>query len=230
MRTSDNRQIRYHPAIIKYCLSIASKSSSAYEQLRLDSKDGTGILQLPSQRTLRRYRNVITPQQGFNPEIVKDLTERTKNFSESERYVSILIDEMKVQEDLVFDKNSGNLVGFVDLGDEIMNESMLVNDLDKLATHVMVFMVKSVKNPLSYSFANFATDGAVCSEIYGLFWKAVEILELSCNLKVVSTVSDGASTNRKFVKMHSNVRYAIITIYIHFIFILSQKTIVFLGG
>ena len=67
--------------------------------------------------------------------------------------------------------------------------------------------IKSVKNPLSYSFANFATDGAVCMETYGLFWKAVEILELSCNLKVVSTVSDGASTNRKFVKMHSNVRY-----------------------
>eukprot|EP00111_Clytia_hemisphaerica_P011761 TCONS_00034542-protein len=109
---------------------------------------------------------------------------------------------MKVQEDLVFDKNSGNLVGFVDFGDAVMNESMLLNDVDKLATHVMVFMVKSVKNPLSYSFANFATDGAVCSEIYGLFWKAVEILELSCNLKVVSTVSDGASTNRKFVKMH----------------------------
>ena len=206
LRTSDDRQIRYHPAIIKYCLSIHAKSSSAYEKLRL-SKDGSGILQLPSQRTLRKYRNYITPQQGFNPQIVKDLAERTKDFSDSERYVGILVDEMKVQEDLVFDKNSGNLIGFIDFGDEIMNETLLFKEADKLATHVMVFMVKSIKNPLSFSFANFATDGAICSQIYGLFWKAVEILEISCNLKVIATVADGASTNRKFVKMHSNVRY-----------------------
>ena len=79
---------------------------------------------------------MITPHQGFNPDIVKDLTERTKNFSDSERYVSILIYEIKVQEDLVFDKNTGNLVGFIDFGDEIMNESMLINDVDKLATHM----------------------------------------------------------------------------------------------
>ena len=204
LRTQDNRQIRYHPAIIKYCLSIAAKSSSVYEQLRLDTKDGTGILQLPSQRTLRKYRNYITPQQGFNPQIIKDLEEKTRNFSDSERYVSILIDEMKVQEDLVFDKNSGKLIGFVDFGDEVLNESMLKSS-DKLATHIMVFIVKSIKNPLSFSFANFATEGAVCSQIYGLFWKAVDILEISCHLKVVATVADGASTNRKFVKMNSNV-------------------------
>ena len=64
LRTKHKSQIRYHPAIIKYCLSIAAKSSSAYEQLRLDSKDGSGVLVLPSQRTLRDYRNYIKPKQG----------------------------------------------------------------------------------------------------------------------------------------------------------------------
>ena len=62
LRTTIKSQIRYHPAIIKYCLSIAAKSSAAYEQLKLDEKDGSGILLLPSQRTLRKYRNYITPQ------------------------------------------------------------------------------------------------------------------------------------------------------------------------
>ena len=35
----------------------------------------------------------------------------------SERFVTILFDEMKVQEDLVRDKYSDELIGFVDLGD-----------------------------------------------------------------------------------------------------------------
>ena len=108
---------------------------------------------------------------------------------------------MKVQEDLVCNKHTGELIGFVDLGSEEMNESLL-KDNQKLATHIMVFMVKSIKNSLTFSFANFATDGASSSPIFSLFWKAVSILELTCNLKVIATVSDGASVNRKFIQMN----------------------------
>lgn len=133
--------------------------------------------------------------------MVKDLAEKTREFSESERFVSIIIDEMKVQEDLVWDKNTGELVGFIDLGNEEINQSVLKEN-KKLATHIMVFMVKSIKNPLSFSFANFATDGATASQIFPLFWKAVSILEISCKLKVIASVADGASTNRRFAKMN----------------------------
>lgn len=157
IRTRNKKQIRYHPATIKFCLSIIAKSSSAYEQMRLDSKDGSGVLVLPSQRTLRNYRNYIKPQQGFNPQVIDDLTSKTANFSTPERNASIVIDEMKIQEDLVWDKSTGNLIGFVDLGDSNINESM-ITDTEKLATHAMVFFVKSIMNPLSFCFANFATD------------------------------------------------------------------------
>ena len=63
IRTENKSQLRYHPAIIKYCLSIAAKSTAAYDQMRLD-KDGAGVLVLPSQRTLRNYRNYIKPKNG----------------------------------------------------------------------------------------------------------------------------------------------------------------------
>ena len=187
IRTQNKSQIRYHPLIVKYCLSIAAKSSSAYDQL-MNSKDGSGVLVLPSQRTLRNYRNYIKPQQGFNPQVIADLTKKTVNFTDPERYVTILVDEMKVQEDLVWDKNTGKLIGFIDLGDANINEST-ITDSHKLASHVMVFIVKSVKNPMSFSFANFATSGASSAQIYLTFWKAVSILEIQCNLKVVATVA-----------------------------------------
>ena len=42
---------------------------------------------------------------------------------ESRKYVAILLDEMKVQEDLVYDKQSGEIIGFTNLG--IINEQLL---------------------------------------------------------------------------------------------------------
>lgn len=188
--------------IIIYCLSIAAKSPGAYEELRLNEKKGTGILVLPSQRTLLDYRNYIRPQRGFNEKVITELREKTEGFTEEEKFVILLSDEMRIQEDLVWDKNS-ELIWFVDLGDIDLNNAILKNT-QELATHVLVFMVKSVVNPLSYSLATFATTAIRSTEIFVLFWRCVAILEMSCNLKVVAATSDGASSNRKFVKMHKD--------------------------
>ena len=89
---------------------------------------------------------------------------------------------MKVQEDLVWDKYSNELIGYVDLGDTDLNYATL-NKVDKLATHVLVFLVKSIVNPLSYSLATFATDNNKAHQLFPLFWRAVANLELICNLK-----------------------------------------------
>ena len=59
--------IRYHLMIIKFCLNLAAKSSSAYKDLRYDKT--TGILVLSRLRTLRGYKNYIRPIRGFNPDI-----------------------------------------------------------------------------------------------------------------------------------------------------------------
>ena len=91
-------------------------------------------------------------------------TKKTELFSESERYVTILFDEMKIQEDLEWDKHTGELIGFVDLGDMKLNYATLKN-VSVLATHILVFLVKSVVNPLSYIFATFATTGITSSNV-----------------------------------------------------------------
>jgi len=85
---------------------------------------------------------------------------------------------MKIQQDLLWNKHSGELIGFVDLGDGDLNSAVL-KDVDELATHILVFLVKSITNPLSYSFATFATKGVSSFQIYPLFWRAVFLLEMS---------------------------------------------------
>ena len=203
---SSSKGIRYHPMIIRYCLSLASKSGAVYDELRYDEKTGTGVLVLPSRRRLRDYKNYIRPQRGFNGEIVNELRNKVKHFSEEERFMVLLLDEMKIQEQLVWDKHTGELIGFVDLGDIELNYATL-EKTDQLATHVLVFMLRSIVNPFKFSFATFATTGATSYQMFPLLWKAVCICE-SNGIKVLAVTCDGASPNRKLFRMHFHMNDA----------------------
>ena len=76
IQASSPSSMRYHPMVIKFCLNLAAKSSSAYSDLRYGNKTGNGILVLPSIRTLRDYKNYIKLTRGFNPAIVIDLVKK----------------------------------------------------------------------------------------------------------------------------------------------------------
>jgi len=64
--SSTVKGVRYHPMIIRFCLSLAAKSPTCYEELR-NSK----VLVLPSQRRLKDYRNFIKPKRGFQEKLLK---------------------------------------------------------------------------------------------------------------------------------------------------------------
>ena len=118
--TCSARGARFHPAIIRFALSIAIKSPSAYEELRQ-----SGIIRLPSRRTLSSYKNYIRPRPGFSREVLDELIRTSKGFSGIQRFVALLFDEMKVKSNLVFNKHSGELIGFLDLGDPDVNLATL---------------------------------------------------------------------------------------------------------
>ena len=116
--------------IIRFCLSLASKSASAYDELR-----SSNVLTLPSCRTLRDYKNAIKPRAGFNPAVIQELIKTTELFTGHQRNIVLSSDEMKIQQNLVYDKYSGDLVGYVGLGDPDLNYASFKNH-DDLATHV----------------------------------------------------------------------------------------------
>ena len=65
------------------------------------------------------------PQHGFNSDIVDELRNKIKRFSENERFVELLMDEMKIQENQVWEKHNGELIDYVDLGDVSLNYAAL---------------------------------------------------------------------------------------------------------
>ena len=101
---------KYHPMIIRFCLSFAAKSGSAYDELR-----NSNVLVLLSRRTLTDYRNAIKPTVEFNLKVIAELCSLSKDFSNFQKYICLAFDEMKIQSNLEYDKYSGELIGYVDL-------------------------------------------------------------------------------------------------------------------
>lgn len=129
--------------------------------------------------------------------------------SEHEKYVALVFDEVKVKEDLVYNKHSGELVGFVDITDinqhlTALERACSTEDDDhvpQLATHMLVFMVRGICSSLKFAYAQFPVRTASGEILHPIVWECVEHLEM-LGLKVLAFVSDGASCNRKFYSMH----------------------------
>ena len=99
---------------------------------------------MPSTRTLRYYRNFIKPQTGFSRQVIEDLINTTSSYFDVQRYVILLFDEMKVKSNLVFDKHTGDLKGYLDLGCVEDDFSTLGKEVDCLATHALAFHLRGV--------------------------------------------------------------------------------------
>ena len=97
--SSQKKALCYHPMIIRFSFSLAAKSASAYDELR-NSK----CLILPSRRTLRDYKNIIRPKAGFNKKVIDELIIKARHLKENKRYMSFIMDEIQVQQNLVYDK------------------------------------------------------------------------------------------------------------------------------
>ena len=143
--TSLKLERRYHPHVIRFCLSLHANSPAAYKELR-----DSGVLVLLSQRTLRDYRNSFKRKPRFNLENIERLKGFCSDHTGIQRYVVLNLDEMKMlNEQLVFDKRSNELIGFFDLGDEHVNEALASGD--ELATHALVFLIRCVAIDLKYT-------------------------------------------------------------------------------
>ena len=97
------------------------------------------------------------------------------NVEEKDRFITLMWDEMKVKEGLVFDKHTCNLIGFTNIGQ--------INELDKVQQEYE-------ENPPS----NMATLQVLW--LYPIVCEAVCRIE-SCGLNVMAFICDGASPNYK---------------------------------
>ena len=118
----------------------------------------------------------------------------------------LLLDEMKIKEDIVYNKHTGDMVGFVNLGDinntilDLQREMNGESHPPNCHSHASYNGVRSVQARISNStFWNRQTQCCLTVSI----WEAVRHLE-SSGFKVIGITADGASPNRKFFSMHKD--------------------------
>ena len=173
-----------HVIHINYC---NCRSSGAYEALR-----DSGCIKLPSQRTLRDYTHYAQASTGFSADVDKMLLQASEAIScpEREKNVILLLDEMHIREDIVFDKHNGAMIGFAKLGDIndhlLLFEQSLTKDQPSnppLAKSMMVFMVRGLFSKLCFPYAQFPCAKLSGDLLYEPFWEAVRRVE-TCGLTV----------------------------------------------
>ena len=210
----DKCGMRWHPMIIKWCIYLKSRSSGTYDALC-----NSGFISLPSERTLYDYTNITTKGIGYQVDVTdilyKELYERKQPLQKHEKIVGLLQDEIRIKHDLVNDKHTGELIGFVDLdrvGNDLMNIQEVLKDEEKvLAMYVLVVMVKGVASNLKFPIGHFTTAGITADQLFPILWKAVEICEIDLDLTVLYITSDGASPNRD---LSSYIRMVTIQLFI----------------
>ena len=194
--------MKWHPLFIKWFLYLRHLSGKSYDLLR-----DSGYIQLPSQRTLRDYTHYIPSTIGFSEKIDQDLVNVANLAVDVNKYVGLIMDEIHIKHELVFDKHEGSLIGFVNLGETnnqlIEFEAALSSEeYQPLATSMLVFMVRGLFQKLNYPYAQFACSNLTGDLLFNPVWEAISRLERS-GFHVLSLTCDGASSNRRLWKLHS---------------------------
>ena len=81
---------------------------------------------------------------------------------------------MKVKEDLVYNKHTGQVVGFASLGDvhgDLSNMELKCTGNSPhppVSTHILVMMVRQISFKLEHPYAHFATKGVTVDVLFPL--------------------------------------------------------------
>ncbi len=164
----EKRQMKWHLLLIRFALNLKYLSSTAYRAMR-----ESGMIALPSERTLYDYTHWVKLHTGVQYEFV----ERLKSLLETElssrpHNIALSMDEMKIKNGLVFNKHTGSLTGFVDLGSANEDIERLLGDsqtptVRKLADQAFVFVARAIFKPnLTVPIAHYFSASLSGTDMY----------------------------------------------------------------
>ena len=163
---------------------------------------------------MRDCRHFAFSTPGFSKDVDLQLLDLVKVQEPADlaNYVSVIIDEMYIKEGLVFDKYTGSLTGFTDLGDvcNLLAEYEQQHSGDgsmtfrcPVAKCMVIFMVRGLFTSLKFAYGQFPSTNTKGCDLFVLLWKVIEWLT-RLGLNVLAVSCDGAKNNRKMFKLHGS--------------------------
>ncbi|XP_029340931.1 uncharacterized protein LOC115033089 [Acyrthosiphon pisum] len=166
-------------------LSIYKRSPKCYRLL-------SNLFTLPCKRTLNNLLSTVSIGPGVSPVVFQVLTENVKKLKPSERYCSLIFDEISLSSGLNYDSSANKIDGFVNSGSYKSQE---------LADHALVFMVRGIKKkykqPVSFTFCQGATNQ------HELARQIKEVIQKvsRTGLHIVATVCDQGKPNEGAIRL-----------------------------
>ncbi|KAE8742013.1 hypothetical protein FOCC_FOCC012454, partial [Frankliniella occidentalis] len=199
--------MRWHPTMIRLALAVHVTSPAAYDLIR-----DTGMIKLPSSRTLYDYSHVKPVEEGIDRTVLESIGNRMKGIEDYKKYHVLLADEMYISKNLVFQKSSGKMVGYTKL-DELDREVRAFNSFldepdnfqgpaEQVSSKVLCYMVKSTAYNVKEVVACYAVQKVTPQQMYAWTWHVIAALERN-DIRVIAFVCDGDTTNRAFIKLHT---------------------------
>ena len=75
------------------------------------------------------------------------------------------MDEIKVQEILVWDRHSGKIIGYADIGD-VNTKYVTLRKSYEIATYMLAFPLRSIFNPFKFSLEKFARSAVTGPQLF----------------------------------------------------------------
>lgn len=180
---------KYSENIRCFALTLYFYSPKAYSYVR--KKFGKQFLPHPS--TMRKWYEVVDGSPGFSKEALDAIATRA---SEKSIVVNLVMDEMSIRSQLIYDKNAGNYFGGVDIGNNTLRNGKRKpqNDNQPLATNALVCMAVSLNDYWKVPIGYFLIRGLDSQERADLLTLALHTLH-NHNCHVFSITFDGAASN-----------------------------------
>lgn len=160
--TAKKRKRQISPGLRSLALTLHFYSPRAYEYVRQ-----TFHKLLPNQSIIRKWYQGYDCSPGFSTEALMSLQMMSnKAKSKNEKlYGSLIMEEMKIREQQVYDKSSKCNVGFEDYGDvKAARPKQLPNGEKREAREALVFMINIVDRRCKIPVAYFLTAGMTGEE------------------------------------------------------------------
>ena len=178
---------RYTDEIKKFALTVHFYSPRAYQYLR-------PILSLPHPRSLCEWTSTVACEPGF----FKDAFEHIKGLvkiNPENADCSLVCDGMAIRNNIIYNKKTGQYIGFIDYGGNIV-----IDDEDTEAKEALVFMLVSLRKSWKYPVGYVLIDKINAINLNSLLSEALQ-RGLEHSLKIRNVTMDGTSTNFSAMRM-----------------------------
>lgn len=125
---------------------------------------GSGMICLPSDRTLNEFKHCRPLEAGVDRYLIHETSKSHPNTD-----FTLMTDEMKIKNGLVFNRNTGELSRYVSMGESTITPDDFKYDV---ASHACKFLARSI------AAATFFTKTASSAELFYMLWDVISAMEL----------------------------------------------------